>query len=92
MPMTYALFRRRNLTDLFCAVPDNKPKPPFISEQAWEFIGKRRPDQPMPRGFSEDVARFACQFQGFYAFREQSILERRMSSLEPAFQAQKGGV
>ena len=80
MTMAYALFRRRNMPDFYCAVPEDKPTPPFITELAWEFMGESEPHQPRPRGFNEDVARFAANFQGYYTFRERSVLERRLVS------------
>jgi hypothetical protein len=68
------------MPDLYCAVPEHKPVPPFIQAPAWEFAGRTAPDEPRPQGFSDEVARFAAEFQGFYTFHATSILERRRSA------------
>jgi hypothetical protein len=64
MTMTYALLRRRNMPDFYCAVPEDKPTPPFITELAWEFMGESEPQQPRPRGFNEDCGAVCRQLPG----------------------------
>ncbi len=61
------LFRRNDTPDLYCAVPESRPIPPFIRKPAWEFAGKLDRSQPV-LGFSERAARDSMQFCGFYAF------------------------
>jgi hypothetical protein len=33
----YNLFRRKDATDLFCAVPEDIPVPVFVTPQAWSY-------------------------------------------------------
>jgi hypothetical protein len=61
------LFRRKDTADLYCAVPESRPIPPFIRTPAWEFAGKMDYSRPVP-GFRERAAREAMQLWGFYAF------------------------
>ncbi len=61
------LFRRKDTPDLFCAVPESRPIPPFIRTPAWEFAGKLDRTAPMV-GFRDRAARVAMQHHGFYAF------------------------
>jgi hypothetical protein len=77
--MTYTVFRNSRLPDFYCAVPQGRPVPPFVREPVWAYECITTPDKPRPRGFSDEVARFACTFQGFYTFRERPILERRLN-------------
>jgi hypothetical protein len=64
------------MPDLYCAVPEHKPVPPFVQDPTWEFAGTTTPDAPRPPGFDETVARFASQFQGFYTFRTDASAAR----------------
>jgi hypothetical protein len=41
------LFRRKDTADLYCAVPESRPIPPFIRTPAWEFAGQ---DGPLTSG------------------------------------------
>ena len=34
---TYNLFRRQNEEDLYCAVPEDVPVPPFVTDERWEW-------------------------------------------------------
>ena len=65
---SHNLFHRRNEPDLFCAVPETKPIPAFITSTQWAFAGTldgRRP--PLP-GFREAAAKFAGDTREFYIF------------------------
>ena len=64
---SHNLFRRNDTSDLYCAVPEVRPVPPFIKSPAWEFAGKLDYAYPPP-GFREGAARTAMHHQGFYAF------------------------
>ncbi len=64
---SHNLFRRKDTSDLYCAVPEARPVPPFVRTPAWEFVGKLDHDAP-PFGFRERAARVAMHHQGFYAF------------------------
>jgi hypothetical protein len=61
------LFRRKDTPDLYCAVPESRPIPPFIRNPTWEFAGKMDRSLPVP-GFHERAARQSMQLWGFYAF------------------------
>ncbi len=64
---SHNLFRRKDTSDLYCAVPEARPVPPFIRTPAWEFVSKLDHASP-PSGFRERAARTAMHHQGFYAF------------------------
>jgi hypothetical protein len=64
---SHNLFRRKDTSDLYCVVPEERPVPPFIRKPAWEFAGKFDYAYPPP-GFREGAARTAIHHQGFYAF------------------------
>ena len=64
---SHNLFRRRDASDLYCAVPEARPVPAFIRTPAWEFVGKMDRESPLA-GFRERAARVAMHHQGFYAF------------------------
>ncbi len=64
---SHNLFRRKDTSDLYCAVPESRPVPPFIRNPVWEFVGKVDRKAP-PLGFRERAARLAMQHHGFYAF------------------------
>jgi hypothetical protein len=64
---SHNLFRRKDTSDLYCAVPESRPIPPFIRTPAWEFAGKMDHARPVP-GFRERAARESMQLWGFYAF------------------------
>ena len=34
---TYNLFRRQHEEDLYCAVPEDVPVPPFVTDERWEW-------------------------------------------------------
>ncbi len=73
--MTYTLFRHHRRSDLYCAIPQDRPVPTFVRAPEWDYAGTTNPDRPRPDGFDEDVARFACEFQGYYTYRTQFMLE-----------------
>ncbi len=64
---SHNLFRRKDTPDLYCAVPESRPIPPFIQTPAWEFAGKLDRSKPFP-GFQERAARDSVRYWGFYAF------------------------
>src|SRR4051812_16451731 len=35
----FNLFRHKEMSDLCCAVPEDRPVPPFIRGKRWEFVG-----------------------------------------------------
>ena len=68
---SHNLFRRKDTSDLYCAVPESRPIPLFIRTPAWEFAGKMDHAKPM-LGFSARAARDAMRVQGFYAFQRMN--------------------
>jgi hypothetical protein len=79
--MTYNLFRHERLTNLYCAVSQHKPIPEFIRSPTWTFAGVSTPNQPRPKGFDEEVARFTTNFQGFYTYYNCTALQRKQSRM-----------
>ena len=62
----YSVFRHRLATDLFCAVPEDRPVPTFIEAMSWTF-GDRT--DALPEGaFDPEAAATAVRFIGFYLF------------------------
>ena len=35
----FNLFRHKEMPDFCCAVPEDRPVPPFIRGKRWEFVG-----------------------------------------------------
>ncbi len=88
--MTYNLFRHERLTNLCCAVSQQKPIPEFIQSPTWTFVGVSTPDQPRPSGFDVEVARFATGFQGFYTYYNCTALERHRARMIRELQREHG--
>ena len=42
MTRVYNLFRRKGLDALFCAVPEERAVPGFVTARRWEFTGRNR--------------------------------------------------
>ena len=62
--LSYNIFRSRQ-RELSCAVPEDRPVPPFLTSKAWEFSGSIRGDsQQLP-----PATAVAVRFNGFYVFR-----------------------
>ena len=59
----YSVFRHRLATDLFCAVPEDRPVPTFIEAMSWTFGGRT---DALPEGaFDPEAAATAMRFIGF---------------------------
>lgn len=74
---TYNVFRRSDAQEIFCAVCQDQPVPPFIDGLSWLYQGTVTDDGPVPTGFLAHVARKASDLNGFYLF---FLCERRPSS------------
>ena len=62
--LSYNVFRNRE-RDLSCAVPEDRPVPPFLTYKAWEFSGNICGDsEQLP-----PATAVAARFNGFYVFR-----------------------
>jgi hypothetical protein len=64
----YNLFRSKFLGELYCAVPEDRAVPCFVTADLWEFGGKVGQDVSAPVGFNEDAAVTGVRFNGFYLF------------------------
>ena len=65
---TYNLFRGKGQNALFCAVPEERSVPSFLTSRRWEFSGRLDGQQRRPRGFDFKAARAASRFNGYYFF------------------------
>ena len=72
--MIYTVFRNSRRPSFYCAVPEDRPVPSFVREPTWSYECTTTPDEPLPRGFDEEVAHYASNLQGFYTFRARAIL------------------
>jgi hypothetical protein len=63
---TYNLFRRKDETDLYCAVPEDVAVPAFLNEGSWEFAQSLEVDALS--GFDAAAAEAAALLNGFYLF------------------------
>ena len=62
--VSYNIFCRPE-SDVYCAVPEDRPVPSFLLDGAWRFLGKVEDGAAgaLPRS-----ARVAVRFNGFYIF------------------------
>jgi hypothetical protein len=65
--LNYNLFRRPDVPDLYCAVPEDRVVPPFIGG-GWEFTGRVNEGTAAALGFRRDWARSGVHLNGFYLF------------------------
>jgi hypothetical protein len=68
MPLIYNLFRRKRETELFCAVPEDRPVPAFVKGRGWDYGGRAEDGPRAPPGFDPTVARDGVRLNGFYLF------------------------
>jgi hypothetical protein len=68
----FNLFRRREESDLFCAVPEDCIVPHFLDEDAWLFYGKAVDLRTAPPGFDARAAAVGVRFNGFHLFQASS--------------------
>jgi hypothetical protein len=61
--LSFNVFRSRE--GFSCAVPEDRPVPPFLTSKAWEFSGKITGDHHNLPPATE----VAVRFNGFYVFR-----------------------
>jgi hypothetical protein len=64
--VSYNLCRHRLASDLYCAVPQDRPVPTFIKAANWTFSGAT--DALAKPPFDMAVARTAVRFMGSYLF------------------------
>jgi hypothetical protein len=73
----YNLFRNKDARELFCAVPEHRCVPPFLTAEDWAFECKLTAGGLRQPGFHEEAARVGVRFNGFYIF--QAIAAARPS-------------
>ena len=64
----YNLFRCKGAMELYCAVPEDRAVPGFLSGDRWEFSGKADQQGAAPVGFNGAAAVTGVRFNGFYLF------------------------
>ncbi len=64
----YDLFRSRHETELYCAVPEDRPSPAFIQSDQWQAAGQMDGTAAAPLGFDREAARIGIHLNGFYLF------------------------
>ena len=64
----YNLFRSNGNEGLYCAVPEHRSVPPFLSGPIWEFSGKVLESGSRPLGFDGRAAEAGARFNGFHLF------------------------
>jgi hypothetical protein len=62
------LFRSRGPNGLFCAVPEERSVPAFLTGQKWVFRGRLEGGEDAPFGFDPKAAAAGVRFNGFYLF------------------------
>ena len=65
---SYNLFRSRSESGLYCAVPEDRAVPGFLTGDLWEFSGKADRQGSAPLGFNGAAATAGVRFNGFYLF------------------------
>ena len=69
----YNLFRSK-ADGLYCAVPEDRAVPAFLTADVWEFSGKTDQQHGAPLGFNGAAAVTGVRFNGFYIFAGFSSL------------------
>src|SRR3954454_24333957 len=64
----FNLFRHREMSDLYCAVPEDRPVPPFIRGERWEFAGAVG-GRFAPAGFERTEAVLSVRLNDFPRFQ-----------------------
>lgn len=64
----FNLFRSRGRNGLFCAVPEERSVPAFVTGQQWTFSGRLDEAADVPLGFDPKAAAAGVRFNGFYLF------------------------
>lgn len=77
----YNLFRNKHYPDIFCAVPEIRCVPNFITGKAWIFDSKIADLTQLPPGFDQGAARTAVRFNGFYLFQQTGTKRKAVGSL-----------
>jgi hypothetical protein len=65
---TYNVFQNKTWSELFCAVPLDRPVPRFLTAEGWDFARSLHPGNVRPAGFNPQAAWFGASINGFYVF------------------------
>jgi PAS domain-containing protein len=65
----YNLFRNKQRSEIFCAVPQDCPIPKFVACEQWMYAGSLQPEDARPSGFHDTAASVGVRFNGFYLFQ-----------------------
>jgi hypothetical protein len=77
----YNLFRRKDCDAVYCAVPEDRVVPSFLTGTHWRYAGKLEPETSrMPASFDGAAARAAVCLDGFYLFRQVAESDVRNAS------------
>jgi len=68
--MTYNMFRHKDEADLYCAVPQDRPVPAFLTEDKWSYA--RALDIRTLSGFDTVAANTSAKVNDFYLFQSNS--------------------
>jgi len=72
----YNLFRRIDDPEFFCAVAQDKPVPPFLTADVWQFVGGGpQASRPLMAHRAEHVSA-GDQLDGFYLFYSRRCVGR----------------
>ncbi|HEV2559068.1 MAG TPA: hypothetical protein VGU45_10610 [Microvirga sp.] len=69
----FNLFRRVAEPDILCAVPEDRPVPPFVVPPAWEYTGHINRDSSRSDTFDTRAVASAIRFNGFYLLHRSRI-------------------
>lgn len=64
----YNLFRHRLESELYCAVPEDRAVPGFLTGEGWVYGGTVTGEEAALLGFKEAAARHGAGTIGFYLF------------------------
>lgn len=65
----YNLFRRSGEGTFYCAVPEDRVVPAFLSGSSWKFARKLESAAALPFGFNRRAAQVGVRFNGFYLYQ-----------------------
>lgn len=65
---SWNIFRRKDESDLWCAVPCDHSVPPFLFSGEWKYDGLEAAHNSIFMKLKEPDARWAVQRNGFYLF------------------------
>ena len=72
----YNLFQRTQDPDFYCAVAQDKPVPPFLRSDVWQFVGSGPEATRELLAYRNEHAWAGDQLDGFYLFYSRRRSER----------------